>query len=132
LIAALNDLNIICADVGNAYLNAPCKEKIWTIAGIEFGSEAGSTMLIVRALYGLKLSGASWAAMLAKSLSIMGYHPTEADRNVWIKPSMKPDGFRYYQMILVYVDDILHVSHDPNPAIEALKKLYELKPDSIG
>jgi len=132
LIAALNDLNIVCADVGNAYLNAPCKEKIWTVAGIEFGSEAGSTMIIVRALYGLKTSGASWAAMLAESLSAMGYQPTEADRNVWIKPSIKPNGFRYYQMILVYVDDILHVSHDPSPGIEALKKLYELKEESIG
>jgi hypothetical protein len=132
LIAALNDLDIMCADVGNAYLNAPCKEKIWTVAGIEFGSEAGSTMIIVRALYGLKTSGASWAAMLAESLASMGYKPTEADRNVWIKPSVKPDGFRYYQMILVYVDDILHVSHDPNPGIEALRKLYVLKDDSIG
>jgi hypothetical protein len=45
---------------------------------------------------------------------------------------MKPDGFKYYQMILVYVDDILHVSHDPKPAIEALQKLYVLKDESIG
>lgn len=132
LIAALNDLDIMCADVGNAYLNAPCREKIWTVAGIEFGSEAGSTMVIVRALYGLKTSGASWAAMLAESLAGMGYKPTEADRNVWIKASTKPDGFKYYQMILVYVDDILHLSHDPKPAIEALQKLYVLKDESIG
>ncbi len=30
LIAALNDLNILAADVGNAYLNAPTKEKVHT------------------------------------------------------------------------------------------------------
>jgi hypothetical protein len=89
-------------------------------------------MIIVRALYGLKIRGASWAAMLAESLSAMGYWPTEADRNVWIKLSTKPDGFKYYQMILVYVDEILHVSHDPNPGIAALQKLYVLKDDSIG
>jgi Reverse transcriptase (RNA-dependent DNA polymerase). len=91
LIVALNDLEILCTDVGNAYLNAPCKEKIWTVlVGIEFfGSEAGLTMIIVRALYRLKTSGASWAAMLAESLSAMGYQPTEAYKNVWIKPSVK-------------------------------------------
>lgn len=46
LLGALNDLKICAAaDVGNAYLNAPCwKEKIWTVAGLEFGSEMGSVM----------------------------------------------------------------------------------------
>eukprot|EP00957_Ditylum_brightwellii_P082064 6239967-Ditylum_brightwellii.AAC.1 len=27
IIAALNDLNIMAANIGNAYLNAPCREK---------------------------------------------------------------------------------------------------------
>jgi hypothetical protein len=132
MVAALNDLKICAADVGNAYLNAPCKEKIWTVAGIEFGSEVGSVMLIVRALYGLKSSGASWASMLSDSLKAIGYSPSLADRNVWLKPGVKPDGFRYYQMILVYVDDILHLSHDPDIVINALRKAYELKEGSVG
>jgi hypothetical protein len=33
LIAALNDLNILAADIGNAYLNAPTDEKVYTITG---------------------------------------------------------------------------------------------------
>ncbi len=37
LIAALNDLEILSADIGNAYLNAPTKEKVHTMCGIEFG-----------------------------------------------------------------------------------------------
>jgi len=41
LLAALNDLEIFAADVGNAYLNVPCREKIWTRAGKEFGSNEG-------------------------------------------------------------------------------------------
>ena len=132
LLAALNDLKICAADVGNAYLNAPCKEKIWTVAGLEFGSEVGSVMIIVRALYGLKSSGASWASMLNESIMALGYSPSEADRNVWLKPGVKPDGFRYYQMILIYVDDILHLSHDPDVAINALRGMYELKEGSVG
>ena len=37
LVAALNDLDVFSCDIGNAYLNAPCKEKIWFEAGLECG-----------------------------------------------------------------------------------------------
>ena len=127
LLAALNGLDVFAADIGNAYLNAPCREKIWTVAGSEFGSEQGSVMLIVRALYGLKSSGAAWAATFAQSLRDLGYKQCQADPNVWLKVGVKPCGFKYYQLILVYVDDILHISHDPSIVIDALKRLYELK-----
>jgi hypothetical protein len=46
LLAALNDLQVCAANIGNAYLNANCHEKIWTIAGPEFGSKKGSVMII--------------------------------------------------------------------------------------
>jgi hypothetical protein len=32
LLAALNGLDVRCADIQNAYLHAPCWEKIWTIS----------------------------------------------------------------------------------------------------
>jgi hypothetical protein len=59
-IAALNGLNDLGAEVQNAYINAPTKEKVYTTAGPEFGSNQGRPVLIVRALYGLKSSGARW------------------------------------------------------------------------
>ena len=37
LIAALNDIDILSADIGNAYLNASTKERVHTTAGPEFG-----------------------------------------------------------------------------------------------
>jgi hypothetical protein len=39
LIAALNDLDIMSCDIGNAYLNAKCREKIWFVAGAECGPD---------------------------------------------------------------------------------------------
>lgn len=132
MLAALNDLDVFAADVGNAYLNAPCREKIWTVAGLEFGSDTGKVMLVVRALYGLKSSGAACAAMLSQTLTELGYSSSRADRNVWLKRASKPDGFEYYEMILVYVDDILHISHDTRPAINALMKLYLIRKESMG
>ena len=66
--AALNDLEVMACDIGNAYLNALCQEKLWTTAGPEFGSKAGSVMTISRALYGLKSSGAAWRAKFVDTL----------------------------------------------------------------
>jgi hypothetical protein len=60
-IASLNNLEVLAADVQNAYLNAPTKEKCYTIAGPEYGPDnEGRPVLIVRALYGLRISGARW------------------------------------------------------------------------
>ena len=68
MIAALNGLDILSSDIQNAYLTAPCREKFWTIAGQEVGSEVSKPMLIVRALYGLKSSGAVFRSFLTDHL----------------------------------------------------------------
>lgn len=132
LVAALNGLDICTADVGNAYLNAECREKIYTIAGPEFGSDQGKVMIIRKALYGLKSSGAAWRALLATTLRDLGYKSSIADPDVWIKPAVKPNAFEYYDMILVYVDDILHISHDTKPLMDAIGNIYRLKEGSVG
>ena len=56
-LAALNSLEVMAADIMNAYITAPCKEKIWTTLGSEFGKDKGKKAIIVRALYGLKSAG---------------------------------------------------------------------------
>ena len=50
MLGELNDLDVFDADIGNAYLNAPRCEKIWTESGPEFCSQQGCVMLIVREL----------------------------------------------------------------------------------
>ena len=32
-IAERNGLDVMCCDMGNAYLNAPCREKVWFLGG---------------------------------------------------------------------------------------------------
>jgi hypothetical protein len=39
--------------------------------------------------------------MFAETLVGLGYESTLADPDVWIRPAVKPDGFKYYEMILV-------------------------------
>jgi cyanate permease len=89
LIAALSDLKTLSADIGNAYLNAPDCEKVYAIAGKEFGSQVGQTIVIVRALYSLKLAGAAWRAHLSGSLSSLGYKSCLADPDVWLREGIK-------------------------------------------
>jgi len=52
LMAALNGLDVKAADIGNAYLNAKNRERNFTVAGPEFGSDEGTIYIIMRALYG--------------------------------------------------------------------------------
>ena len=131
MIASLNDLDISACDIGNAYLNAECREKLWTLAGSEFGSDKGSVMIISRALYGLKSSGAAWRAKLADTLRDLGYFSSEADPDVWLKKEHRPDGSVTWKYMLVYVDDILHVAKDPTVDMTRLNQVYRLK-DGVG
>jgi hypothetical protein len=128
LIAALNDLEILSADIGNAYLQALAREKVHTTAGPEFGpSNIGKTVVIVRAMYGLKSSGAAWHTQLSETLYSMDFKPTLADPDVWYRPACKANNMEYYEYILVYVDDILAISHAPRVIMETIKKQYRLK-----
>jgi hypothetical protein len=128
-IAALNGLDVLMADIGNAYLNAECREKIWTTAGPEFGSNQGRRMLVIRALYGLRSSGAAWRAHLAQTMYDLDFKPCEADPDVWMRKATKADGFKYWEYVLVYVDDILALSHDAESIMKNLAALYRLKED---
>ena len=82
--AELNDLDVMACDVGNAYLNVPCRKDIWFIAEPEQGGRYGKVMVVVRALYGLKSSGASWRAMFAETLYGIGILTTQADPDVFL------------------------------------------------
>jgi Reverse transcriptase (RNA-dependent DNA polymerase) len=98
LIAALYDLDVMMFDVGNAYLNAATTEKLYTIAGAEFGpDEERKVMIIRRALYGLKSSGAAYRAHFAATLTELNFVSCRADPDVWMRPATKEDGFKFKQ-----------------------------------
>ena len=65
-------------------------------SGPEFGTDhVGLVMIIDRALYGLKSSGASWTAMIAETMSELDYHSSSADPDVWIRQAVRADGTSY-------------------------------------
>jgi Reverse transcriptase (RNA-dependent DNA polymerase) len=132
LVAALNDLEILSADISGAYLNAKAAEKVYTFAGKEFGPvKEGRVVILTRALYGLRSSGKAWRDHMAATLRDGGYKSCKADPDVWMRPKIKPDGFKYWSYILVYTDDILVVDHEPQVIMDYLASRYTLKPGSV-
>jgi hypothetical protein len=130
-IAALNDLKVLGADVQNAFLTAPNKEKCWMIAGSEFGPDEGKTFLVVKALYGLKSASFSFRSYMAEKLSELGFQSSLADPDVWLRAATKGDGERYYEYVLMYVDDILAISCDPGTILHDVQTTFKLKNDKI-
>ena len=59
-VAAKEGLKILTGDIGNAFPDAPTKEKIFTRAGPEFGEKEGAIIIIKSALYGLVTSAHQW------------------------------------------------------------------------
>ena len=90
-ITALNDLEVKCGDVLNAYITAPVTEKIWTTLGPEFGADAGKTALVVCVLYGLKSLGAAVCKNLGECISRLGYIPCLAYPDICLKAKVRPD-----------------------------------------
>ena len=134
LVAALNDLDVFACDIGNAYLNAPCREKIWFVMGPECGREMkGRVAKLVRALYGLKSSGASWRKMFKDFIETkMGFKPCLCDSDMYYRRNKTSDGRTYYELLLVYVDDVLALSHDPGGIMKQIGTSFEIKNDEYG
>ena len=54
----LNGLKAMAGDIGSAYLEAYTQEKVCFVAGPAFAELAGHILIVVKALYGLRTSGA--------------------------------------------------------------------------
>ena len=121
MIAALNGLEVMGADIQNAFLSAPNKEKNWIKAGPEFGAEQGKVFIVVRALYGLKSACAAFRSFMAEKLDEIGFQSSVADPDVWLRPGMRDDGAEYYEYIVLYVDDILAASTNPTAVLKSLE-----------
>jgi hypothetical protein len=85
-------------------------------------------VVLVKALYGLKSSGAAWHLHLSKRLRAMQFVLSLADADMWMRWSTRPDATSYYQYIASYVDDLTIVTLEPEKILDELKGHgYELK-----
>ena len=61
----------------------------------------------------------------------MGFTSTVVDPNVWRRRAVKPSGEEYYELLLVFLVDILIISHEAVKHLDALKQVYTLKSESV-
>jgi len=127
LLGELNGLKIGVGDVGNAYLEAETKEKVYIIAGSEFGELEGHTLIIFKALYGLRTSGARYHERFAATLRDMSFTPSFADPDVWMR-----DAGDHWEYLAVYVDDLMAIMKDPDEFFNVLKEKYKYKLKGVG
>ncbi|MFA9289535.1 MAG: reverse transcriptase domain-containing protein [Weeksellaceae bacterium] len=126
-LAELNALELWGADIGNAYLEALTKEKVYIVGGPEFGPLEGHTLLIFKALYGLHLSGLCWHQRFSDVLRAMGFNQSKAKADIWMREN---DGI--YEYIAVYVDDLLIAARDPKSIIDILSEKHKFKLKGVG
>mmetsp|Transcript_15766 Transcript_15766/g.22510 ORF Transcript_15766/g.22510 Transcript_15766/m.22510 type:complete len:121 (+) Transcript_15766:3292-3654(+) len=109
------------------------KEKVYIITGPEFGPlDQGKVAVIVRALYGLKSSGAMWRSHFANNLRDIGFTSSLGDPDVWFRAAEKQDKSEYYEFILVYVDDLLIISHQADSNLNVLDNHFKYRLKDVG
>ena len=62
-------------------------------------------LIIEKALYGSKSSGATWRSMLRGTILDMEFLDLVADHDVYLRLVVKPNGDKYYEYTCVYVGD---------------------------
>ena len=133
--AALHGVPVMAADVRNAYLQAPTSEKHYIICGPEFGIEhVGKKAVITQALYGGKCAGRDFWHHLRSCMKFLGFESSRADPDVWMRESVREDGFtKYYEYVLLYTDDCLVISDRGESVLRnEIGKYFSMKESSIG
>ena len=98
------------------------KEKVYIIGDLGFGKLNGHTLIIHKALYGLKTSGKRWHERFVDVLRAEGFEMSRGDHEVWMR-----DKGDHYEYIAVYVDDLCIISRDPAGFVNLLKTKYKFK-----
>ena len=123
-VARLNNFEVWGADIGNAYLEAKTKEKLYIVAGPEFEELEGHILVIYKALYVLKSSGLRWSQKMHDIMLDMGFSPSKADPCVWLG---KAKCATKYEYVAIYVDDLLIACDCASDFIHTLKRKHNLK-----
>jgi hypothetical protein len=121
LIVHCDGLRTLCGDIGNAFITADCLEKIYSMAGPEFGEREDSVMLFAKAIYSLRSSSRTFRATFADFLWQEGFFPTRYDHDVSMQLCKMKDGYDY---ICTHVDDFKIVAKEPEQWHDQISSLF--------
>ncbi len=126
-LAELNGLETWATDIGNAYLEARTSERVYIIAGKEFGDLIDHVLVIHKALYGLRSSGARWHDKFAECLRELSFQPCKAEPDIWLRRNGN-----IYEYIATYVDDLALALKDPQKFVNTLSENYNFRLKGTG
>ena len=122
-LAKLNNLGVSGADIGNAYIEAKTKEKLYVVAVPEFEELEGHILVIYKALYGLKSSGLRCSQKIHDIMLDMDFSPCKADPCVWLR---KAKCATKYEYVASYVDHLLIACDCASEFIHTFKRKHNL------
>jgi hypothetical protein len=99
----------------------------YIIAGPEFGQLEGHYLIIVKAFYGLRMSGLRWHERFADCLCNEGFSPCKAEPDIWMR--LNGD---LYEYVATYVNDLCLGMLDPKSFTDTLQKKYNFKLKGTG
>ena len=124
LIVDSRNLTVLCDDIGNAFIQANTKEKIFTRCGPEFGKRENSIAISVYALYGITISAERFRTMLADFLRTLFFVHSRFERDVWMRLRDTKDGYDY---MYTHVDDFKVIAKDLDIWIERIASIFLIK-----
>jgi histone deacetylase 1/2 len=127
VLAVFYGLTLHYLDVGNAFVNAKLKERIFINYPPGYKRKEGFVLRLRKALYGLKQAGREWAELLRATLCKMNFKPTLSDPCVYYHP----DPVCY---VCTWVDDIPIATADDNFRsyfISELTAVFKIKFDPL-
>ena len=65
-------------------------------------------------------------------INVLNFKPTRADSDVSMQKNFRNGGNPYYEYLLVYVDDVLVVSHAPEEVMKQIGSEFEIKNGEYG
>eukprot|EP00957_Ditylum_brightwellii_P194128 14783863-Ditylum_brightwellii.AAC.1 len=118
-----HNLGIISGDIGNQFCTAPCKEKIWSVAGDQFQNRKGCVVVLKRALYRLKTAPTSFHQVLGDFLTEMSFASSRTDQDPWLRRLVK---YKRYDYIATHADDIIIVAKNPSKYMVHIKQHFQV------
>jgi len=97
-------------------------EKVYTVAGLQFGEDQGKIMILLQAFYGLQSLGARWHEVLVDALCLMGWRNSLCEPDVWYH-----DAGLHYLFICIFVDDLLIASKQNEDIHDDVKRMFTVK-----
>ena len=125
VVALTQNMVIRQLDVKSAFLNGALHETIYMSLPKGFHADETKVCRLKKSLYGLKQAPKAWNTTLTKDLATLDFNPIDTAGSVFVRS--KNTCLSY---IIVYVDDMLIVTHEEREATQIVKdtgKIYEIK-----